>query len=40
MPLLTAELWRDEAVVGIMSLRVLAGEFPVFFFGQNFDGRP
>ena len=38
IPLLTAELWRDEAVVGIMSLRVLAGEFPVFFFGQNFMG--
>ncbi|MBI5586340.1 MAG: discoidin domain-containing protein [Deltaproteobacteria bacterium] len=38
IPLLTAQLWRDEAVVGIMSLRVLAGDFPVFFYGQNFMG--
>ncbi|MCU0579432.1 MAG: discoidin domain-containing protein, partial [Desulfobacterota bacterium] len=38
VPLTTAQLWRDEAVVGIMSLRVLAGDFPVFFFGQNFMG--
>ena len=38
LTLATAELWRDEAVVGVMSLRVLAGEFPVFFYGQNFMG--
>ena len=38
IPLLTAELGGDEAVIGIMSLRVLAGEFPIFFYGQNFMG--
>ena len=38
IPLLTAELGGDESVIGIMSLRVLAGEFPVFFYGQNFMG--
>jgi F5/8 type C domain len=38
IPLLTAELGGDEAVVGVMSLRVLAGEFPIFFYGQNFMG--
>jgi hypothetical protein len=38
IPLLTAELGGDEAVIGIMSLRVLAGEFPLFFYGQNFMG--
>ena len=38
IPLLTSELGGDESVIGIMSLRVLAGEFPVFFYGQNFMG--
>ena len=38
IPLLTAELGGDESVIGIMSLRVMAGEFPVFFYGQNFMG--
>jgi hypothetical protein len=38
IPLLTAQLGGDEAVVGIMCLRVLAGDFPLFFFGQNFMG--
>jgi hypothetical protein len=38
IPLLTAELGGDESVIGIMSLRVLAGEFPIFFYGQNFMG--
>jgi len=38
IPLLTSELGGDESVIGIMSLRVMAGEFPVFFYGQNFMG--
>ncbi len=36
--LLTPSLWRDECTVGIMGLRVLQGEFPVFFYGQAFMG--
>jgi 4-amino-4-deoxy-L-arabinose transferase-like glycosyltransferase len=29
---------RDMGIIGLMSLRVLAGEFPAFFYGQNFMG--
>lgn len=36
--LLTPSLWRDECTVGIMGLRVLQGEFPVFLYGQAFMG--
>ena len=38
LALATPNLWYDEANVGIMSLRVLAGDFPIFFYGQNFMG--
>lgn len=38
LTLLTPELWSDETNVGLMSLRVMDGEFPVFFFGQSFMG--
>ena len=38
LALVTPNLWYDEANVGIMSLRVLAGDFPIFFYGQNFMG--
>lgn len=38
LTILTPDLWFDEAIVGIMSLRVMDGDFPVFFYGQNFMG--
>jgi len=38
LTLLTPELWSDETNVGLMSLRVMNGEFPVFFYGQAFMG--
>ena len=38
LTLITPELWGDETNVGHMCLRVMAGEFPVFFYGQNFMG--
>lgn len=36
--LLTPVLWRDEGTVGISGLRVLQGDFPIFFYGQSFMG--
>ena len=36
--LLTPWLWKDEAIVGIMSLHALQGKFPIFFYGQAFMG--
>jgi hypothetical protein len=38
LTLYAPEIGLDETTVGIMSLRVLSGDFPVFFFGQNFMG--
>jgi hypothetical protein len=38
LTLLVPVLGADETTVGLMSLRVMAGDFPVFFFGQNFMG--
>ncbi len=38
LTLFTPDLWLDETIVGIMGLRVMAGDFPVFFYGQNFMG--
>ena len=29
---------NDISIIGLMSLRALAGEFPLFFYGQNFMG--
>lgn len=29
---------RDIGIIGVMSIRTLAGEFPVFFYGQHFMG--
>jgi hypothetical protein len=29
---------NDIGIIGLMSLRALAGEFPLFFYGQNFMG--
>jgi hypothetical protein len=29
---------RDIGIIGLMSIRTLAGEFPVFFYGQSFMG--
>lgn len=34
----SAELNEDNAVVGLMGLAILRGEFPIFFFGQNWMG--
>jgi hypothetical protein len=31
-------LWYDEATSGLLSLSVLKGELPVYFFGQSFMG--
>ena len=36
--LLTPVLWRDEGTVGLSGLRVLQGDFPIFFYGQSFMG--
>ncbi len=38
LALLTPVLWRDEGTVGISGLRVLQGDFPIFFYGQSFMG--
>lgn len=38
LTLLAPDLWTDELIVGLMSLHVTQGEFPVFFYGQNFMG--
>jgi hypothetical protein len=38
LTLLVPVLGSDETTVGLMGLRVMAGDFPVFFFGQNFMG--
>lgn len=38
LTLLTPELWSDEVIVGLMGLHVTQGDFPVFFYGQNFMG--
>lgn len=36
--LLTPTLAGDETSVGLMGLRVMKGDFPVFYYGQNFMG--
>jgi len=36
--LFTPEVWIDEGTVGLMSLHVMEGEFPLFFYGQKFMG--
>ena len=34
----SARLWFDEATTGLMSLHVLRGRFPFFFYGQSYMG--
>jgi hypothetical protein len=36
--LLATDLAPDAAVSGVMGYAVLRGEFPLFFYGQNFMG--
>jgi hypothetical protein len=38
LTLLTPTLAGDETSIGVMALRVMQGDFPVFFYGQNFMG--
>jgi len=38
LTLLTPTLAGDETSVGLMALRVMKGDFPVFYYGQNFMG--
>ncbi|MFH0787265.1 MAG: discoidin domain-containing protein [Pseudomonadota bacterium] len=38
MVLITPNLFTDEGVISTMSLRVMHGEFPIFFYGQQFMG--
>ena len=35
---LSSHLARDGAIVGVMSLSILEGDFPIFFLGQKFMG--
>src|SRR5262249_28804880 len=36
--LLTPPLDSDQAIVGLMARHILQGEFPIFFWGQAFNG--
>ena len=38
LTLFTPTLSSDETAVGLMSLMVMKGDFPVFYYGQNFMG--
>lgn len=38
LALMAPDLWWDELIVGLMGLHVTRGDFPVFFYGQNFMG--
>lgn len=38
LTVLSPELWFDEVMVGLFSLHILKGEFPLFYYGQNFMG--
>jgi hypothetical protein len=38
LTLFTPTLGSDETAVGLMSLMVMKGDFPVFYYGQNFMG--
>ena len=38
LAIVTPYTWSDEGIVAIMSLGVMKGEFPVFFYGQRFMG--